>query len=202
MSTSARPDMGLYVTKYAVRRWIDHVPGVARLEPNAVSVASLAPSALAAAALWNRWWALVVLGIAGRMVLTVADGLIAESYGKKTRIGPYVNRLPQEIGDAALFFALFNLADPLWAGAVLACAWVVNVMAVLPALAGGKPQWVGPGGQPDRIAIVMVAAALSLVVPLPWNGVCALLVALMAVTACVRLSRTVRDLGTARSVEA
>jgi phosphatidylglycerophosphate synthase len=195
-------DVGLYTTKYAVRRWLDRIPGVSRLEPNAVSIASLVPSGLAAVALWHGWWALVVVGIAGRMALTVLDGLIAESYGKKTRIGPYVNRLPQEIGDALLFFALFARADALWVGAVLGCAWIVNILAILPLLAGGSPQWVGPGGQPDRIAVVMVASAVALVTPVPWTAVCALLVGLMAVTACLRMWRTVREVGTARVEEA
>ena len=100
-----------------------------------------------------------------------------------------------------LFFALFNRADAPWVGAVLACAWIVNIMAVLPALAGGTPQWVGPGGQPDRIAIVMVAAAIALVFTLNWNYVCALLVGLMVLTAVIRLWRTVRQLGFATRVE-
>jgi phosphatidylglycerophosphate synthase len=198
---STKPDVGLYTTKYAVRTWIDHIPGVSRLEPNWVSIASLLPSALAAVSLWYGWWGLVVLGIAGRMGITVADGLIAESYNKKTRIGPYLNRLPQEIGDAMLFFALFNHADAPWVGAVLACAWIVNIMAVLPALAGGSPQWVGPGGQPDRIAIVLVAAAVAVVFALNWNYVCALLIGLMVLTAAIRLRRTVRELGFTRRVE-
>ena len=191
----SRPDVGLYTTKYAVRRLLDRIPGVSRLSPNGVSLSSLGPSLLAAVALWYGWWPLVVLGIAGRMVLTVMDGLIAESYGKKTRIGPYVNRLPQEVGDAMLFAALLPHADARWVVAVLGCAWVVNVMAVLPVLAGGSPQWVGPGGQPDRIAVVMVAAAAATVTPLSWDAVCGLLVALMAVTACIRAYRTVRQLG-------
>jgi phosphatidylglycerophosphate synthase len=191
-------DVGLYTTKYALRRWLDRIPGISRLEPNAVSIASLVPSGLAAVSLWQGWWALVVVGIAGRMVLTVLDGLIAESYGKKTRIGPYVNRLPQEIGDAMLFFALFALADPRWVGLVLAGAWIVNVLAILPLLSGGSPQWVGPGGQPDRIAVVMVAAAVAIVTPIPWDAVCALLVALMVVTICLRIFRTVRQVGSAR----
>ncbi|MGD0123109.1 MAG: hypothetical protein ABSC46_11180 [Candidatus Limnocylindrales bacterium] len=193
-----RRDVGLYTTKYAVRRWLDRIPGISRLEPNAVSVSSLVPSGLAAVALWQGWWALVVLGIAGRMALTVLDGHIAESYGKKTRIGPYVNRLPQEIGDAMLFFALFAWAEALWVGLVLASAWIVNVLAILPLLAGGSPQWVGPGGQPDRIAVVMVASAVALFIPLNWTAVCVLMVGLMAVTACLRVFRTVREVGTAR----
>jgi CDP-diacylglycerol--glycerol-3-phosphate 3-phosphatidyltransferase len=188
-------DVGLYTSKYALRRWLDHVPGVSRLSPNAVSVSSLIPSVLAAVSLWQGWWALVILGIAGRMVLTVLDGQIAEAYDKRTRIGPYLNRLPQEMGDAMLFFAMLALADPLWVGLVLASAWIVNVMAILPLLAGGTPQWVGPGGQPDRIAVVMVAAAVAIVIPLQWDWVCGLLVALMALTACIRLYRSVRQIG-------
>jgi phosphatidylglycerophosphate synthase len=188
-------DVGLYTTKYAVRRLLDRIPGVSRLSPNLVSMSSLIPSALAAVSLWYGWWPLVILGIGGRMALTVMDGLIAESYGKKTRIGPYVNRLPQEIGDAVLFAALLPHADARWVVAVLACAWIVNVMAVLPVLAGGSPQWVGPGGQPDRIAVLMVAAAMACLTPLWWDAVCGLLVALMAATACLRFWRTTRQLG-------
>jgi len=190
------PDIGLYQTKYALRRWIDRVPGVRRLSPNAVSLSSLVPSALAAGALWAGWWPLVVIGIAGRMVLTVMDGLIAEAYGKKTRIGPYINRLPQEIGDAALFLALFRWADPAWVALLLASAWLVNVLAVLPAVAGGSPQPAGPAGQPDRIAIVLVAAIVAAFFPLDWTLVCALIVALSIPTAMLRIRRAVRELGT------
>jgi CDP-diacylglycerol--glycerol-3-phosphate 3-phosphatidyltransferase len=188
--------MGLYRTKYAVRRWIDRVPGVARLQPNAVSIASLVPSALAAVALWYGWWPLVAVGIGGRMVLTVMDGLLAEAYDKRTRIGPYVNRLPQEIGDAALFVALLAWADPAWVALLLASAWVVNVLAVLPAVAGGSPQPGGPAGQPDRIAIVMVAALVRVVVPFDWTWICVLIVVLSVPTAVLRIRRTVREVGT------
>ncbi len=187
--------VGLYRTKYAVRRWIDRVPGVSRLAPNAVSIASLVPSAIAAVSLWAGWWPLVALGIAGRMVLTVMDGLLAETYGKRTRIGPYVNRLPQELGDAALFLALLAWADPVWVALLLASAWIVNVLAVLPAVAGGSPQPAGPAGQPDRIAIVLVAALLRTVVALDWTYVCVLIVALSVPTAVLRIARTVREVG-------
>jgi phosphatidylglycerophosphate synthase len=167
-------DLGLYTTKYAVRR--------------------LLPSALAAIALWQGWWALVVVGIIGRMATTTLDGHIAEAYGKKTRIGPYVNRVPQEFGDVMLLLALFAHAEPIWVCLVLGCAWLVNGLATLPLLAGGKPQWVGPGGQPDRIAVVMVAAAVAIVVEVPWTWVCMLLVALMALTMVIRIARTTREL--------
>ncbi len=187
--------IGLYRTKYALRRWIDLVPGVSRLEPNVVSVGSLLPSAVAAVSLWLGWWPLVALGIAGRMVLTVADGLLAERYEKRTRIGPYLNRLPQEVGDAALFLALLAWAAPVWVALLLASAWIVNLLGVLPAVAGGSPQPVGPAGQPDRIAIVLVAALVRVFVAFDWTWVCVLIVVLSVPTAVLRVLRTAREIG-------
>jgi CDP-diacylglycerol--glycerol-3-phosphate 3-phosphatidyltransferase len=189
------PDIGLYQTKYALRRWLDRIPGVARLQPNHVSIASLAPSALAAVSLWFGWWPLVIVGIAGRMALTVMDGLIAEAYGKKSRIGPYLNRLPQEIGDIALFLALLPWADVRWVALLLGAAWLVNVCGCCP----GSPavaQPVGPAGQPDRIAIVLVAAAVRTFVAFDLTWVCALIVVLSIPTLALRISRTVREIGT------
>jgi phosphatidylglycerophosphate synthase len=188
------PDLGLYTTKYAVRRLLDHIPGISRLQPNAVSISSLVPAALAAIGLWQGWWALVIVGILGRMALTVLDGHIAEAYGKKTRIGPYVNRVPQELGDVMLLLALFAWAEPAWVCLVLAGAWLVNVLAVLPLLAGGSPQWVGPAGQADRQAIFLVVAAIALFTTVPWTWVCMLLVALSVVTIALRIWRTAREL--------
>ncbi len=199
MKREARPDGGIgpWRTKYAVRDLIDRVPGVSRLQPNAVSVASLVPSALAAVALWYGWWPVVAVGIVGRMVLTVADGLLAESYGKRTQIGAYLNRLPQEIGDAALFLALLAWADTTWVALLLASAWIVNVLAVLPALAGGSPQPGGPAGQPDRIALILAAAVVRTFVAFDWTWICVLIVALSLPTAALRIGRTVREVGTA-----
>jgi CDP-diacylglycerol--glycerol-3-phosphate 3-phosphatidyltransferase len=189
------PDIGLYQTKYAVRRWLDRIPGLERLQPNYVSIASLVPSGLAAVSLWFGWWPLVVVGIAGRMALTVMDGLLAEAYDQKTRIGPYLNRLPQEIGDITLFLALLPWADVHWVALLLGAAWLVNVLAVLPGVAGGSPQPAGPGGQPDRIAVVLVAAAIQTFVAFDWTWVCVLLVALSIPTVALRIARTVRELG-------
>jgi CDP-diacylglycerol--glycerol-3-phosphate 3-phosphatidyltransferase len=188
-------EIGLYRTKYALRRWLDRIPGVQRLEPNAVSVASLVPSGVAAISMWFGWWPLVCLGIAGRMVLTVMDGLLAEAYDKRTRIGPYLNRLPQEIGDIALFVAMAPWVDPAWLVALLAAAWLVNVLGVLGAAAGGSLQPVGPAGQPDRIAIVLVAAGLRAFVAFDLTIVPIAIVALSVPTVFLRLYRTIRELG-------
>ena len=188
------PDLGLYQGKYALRRLIDRVPGIARFEPNAVSISSLVPSLVAGVSLALGWWPLAILGIAGRMVLTTLDGHIAENYGKKTRIGGYVNRVPAELGDVMILLGLWTRADPAWGTLVIAGAWLVNVFGVLGLAAGGSTQSVGPAGQTDRLALLIVASALAIVVPIDWTIVCQLLVALIVITVALRIRRTVREL--------
>ena len=65
------------------------------------------------------------------------------------------------------------------------------------AVAGGSPQPVGPAGQPDRIAIVLVAAAIRTFVTFDWTWICVLIVILSVPTVALRVSRTVRELGRA-----
>jgi len=188
------PDLGLYQGKYALRRVLDRIPGIARLEPNAISLSSLVPSALAGISLAYGWWILVVLGIVGRMVLTTLDGHVAENYGKKSRVGGYVNRVPAELGDVIILLGLWTRADPLWATLVVAGAWLVNVFGVLGLVAGGPTQSVGPAGQTDRLAILLLASILAIFVPIDWTTVCQILVALMVLTVVLRIRRTLRAL--------
>lgn len=187
-------DIGLYQTKYVLRNILNRIPGVARLSPNAVSLSSLVPSALAAIAFYEGWWSLVVVGILGRMVLTTLDGLIAEGYGKKTRLGGYVNRVPAELGDVFLYIAMALRVDAPWGALVLGLAWLVNVFGVLGLVAGGSTQSVGPAGQTDRLALIALAALLALVIPVNWTVVAELLVALLLLTIALRIQRTVREL--------
>lgn len=188
------PDIGLYGAKYAARRLLDRIPGIERLEPNVVSIATLVPSAIAAGALVLGWWPLVTLGILARMTLSTLDGHIAENYGKKTRLGGYVNRVPAEIGDVLLMLALFTRAEPMWAALVLAGSWLVNVLGVLPLVAGGSTQAVGPAGQTDRVAIIAVVAVIAILLPVDWTRICQLLVLLIIPTLLLRVRRTTREL--------
>ena len=188
------PDLGLYQGKYALRRILDRIPGIARFRPNAVSLASLIPSALAGISIAMGWWPLAILGIAGRMVLTTLDGHIAENYGKKTRIGGYVNRVPAELGDVLILLGLWTRADPVWATLVIAGAWLVNVFGVLGLVAGGSTQSVGPAGQTDRLAILLVTCGIAIFFPVEWTIVCQILVALILLTVVLRVRRSVREL--------
>ncbi len=189
-----KQDLGLYQQKYVLRRVLDRIPGIARLEPNVVSLSSIAPSAIAAWAFVQGLWGVVILGIVGRMVLTTLDGHIAENYGKKTVVGAYLNRIPAEIGDILILGSLFARAEPVWVLAVVCGAWLVNVLGVLGLVAGGSTQSVGPAGQTDRLAVLIVVNAIALFVAVDWTLVCQLLVALMVPTVVLRIRRSVREL--------
>ena len=194
-----KQDLGLYQQKYALRRALDRIPGISRLEPNLVSVASIVPSTIAAWAFVQGWWALVIVGIVGRMVLTTLDGHIAENYGKKTVVGAYVNRIPAEIGDILILGSLFARAEPAWVLAVVCGAWLVNVLGVLGLVAGGSTQSVGPAGQTDRLALLIVVNAIAIAFPVDWTLVCQVLVALMVPTVVLRVRRSIRELSAAPS---
>jgi phosphatidylglycerophosphate synthase len=189
------PDLGLYQAKHGLRRVLNLIPGIEHLSPNAVSVSSLVPSALAAYGLWQGLPVLLLLGIVGRMLLTTLDGLIAEGYGKKTRVGGYVNRIVAELGDVMLYLALALVVDAPWGALVLGLAWLVNMFGVLGLVSQGSIQSVGPAGQTDRVVLVALYAVVRMFTPLSWTPLAQLLVVLMAITLVLRTYRSARELG-------
>ncbi len=191
------PDLGLYQAKYGLRRVLDRIPGIARLDPNAVSLSALAASAVAAWAFATSLWPLLAIGIVLRMVLSTLDGHIAENYGKKTRVGGYINRLVSELADVAILVGFVFHARPGWALAVICGAWTVNILGLVGLVAGGKIQSVGPAGQTDRMALLLVVAIIASFVDVDWTLVAQIFVALIAVTIVLRLDRSVRELRTA-----
>ena len=170
------------------------LPGLERLDPNAVTVAILVPAALAGVSLWYGWWLLAALGLVGRMILATLDGFVAERFDKRSRLGTYLNRLVTEAADAIVLLGLAGQAAWPLVALVIAATWLVDMAGVLGLLAGGALQWTGPAAQADRLAILLVASLISLFAPLDWDVVSAVLLALLAVTAARRATRSIREL--------
>ena len=189
-----RSEVSVYRAKYALRRALDRAAFLARLDPNAISVAVLVPSALVAISLVFGWWIVAALGVLGRMFLSTLDGYVAETYGKKTRLGAYLNRAVAQVGDAIILVSLVARADPPWVALVIAGAWLADALAFLGALAGGTLQWGGPAAQADRLTVILAAALLALVLPIDWTIVCEILAALLVLTIAGRLWRAGREL--------
>jgi len=190
-----RAGLSLYDAKPLLRRALDRAPALRRLPPNAVTLAILPAGALLAAALAAGMWPLAAAGCALRMLLATLDGYLASTTGRATATGGYLNRAVPQLADALLALGLWPHAGPGWALAVATGIWLVEALGSLGAVAGGSVQLVGPGAQADRLAVLLAAAVLASFVPIDWQVVAALLVALLAVTAVLRTRRTLRELG-------
>ena len=189
-----KADASVYEGKRVIRGALARVPGLDRVDPNVVTISILVPAAIGAAALWQGWWLVAVLAIVARMVLATMDGYIAESFGRATRLGSYLNRFVTELADATLLLALIPHADAFWVGAALASGWLVNVTGLLGVAAGGSIQWTGPAGQADRLAFVIAASLIALFAEMNWTLFCMVLVGLSAVTILRRASRSIAEL--------
>ena len=189
-----KADASVYEGKRVIRRMLQRVPGLDRVDPNLVTVSILFPGAAAGLALWQGWWLVAAVAILARMVLATLDGYIAERFARATRLGAYLNRIVTELSDALVLLGLFPHADPLWVATLIAAGWIVNVAGVLGPVAGGSIQWTGPAGQADRLTILLAASLIAAVTPIEWTLVCIVLVALSLVTILRRMSRSIAEL--------
>jgi phosphatidylglycerophosphate synthase len=189
-----KADVSVYEGKQVIRRALARVPGLDGVDPNVVTISILVPSAIAAVALWESWWLITIVAIVLRMVLATTDGYIAQTFGRATRLGSYLNRFVTEVADAAMLLALVPHADPFWVAAALASGWLVNVTGVLGVAAGGSIQWTGPAGQADRLALVIAASLFAQLWGFDWTILCVLLVGLSVATIIRRATRSISEL--------
>jgi len=189
-----KADVSVYEGKQVIRRALARLPGLSRVDPNVITISILVPGAIAAAAMWEGWWVVVALAIVARMVLATMDGYIAQTFGRTTRLGSYLNRLVTEIADAALLLGLVPHADPVWVAAALASGWLVNLVGVLGLVAGGSIQWTGPAGQADRLALLLAASLWAQLWGADWTIVCVILVGLSIATIIRRATRSIVEL--------
>ena len=164
-------DLGLYQLKYPVRRLIAGVlPLVRDVPPDAVSLAVL-PVGLATAGCYaaaGRHPALLAVGaglIGLRMFLATLDGLMAVTFGKSTRRGELMNRLPAEASDLLLVIGVAVGTGRPWLGlAATAACWAVSFAGLVGLTAAAPSQGVGPAGSTDRLAVLIGLSAVGLFV--------------------------------------
>jgi phosphatidylglycerophosphate synthase len=184
--------------------------------PNAISLASIAFAALAAAVLIAAaragdalHCALMLAAAAGiqlRLLCNLLDGMVAVEGGRGSRSGEVFNDAPDRAADAILFVAAgYALPWPAWGSAL---GWSAALLAVLTAyvrlLGGalGRPQdFSGPMAKQHRMAVLTIACLAAAVESLMFHGRgwsltfgLAVIVAGSALTIARRLVRLVRAL--------
>lgn len=166
-------------------RWAQHSAhwlAQKNITPNTISVFSMVFALLSAlafafafyfsSALMTRLFlVLAALGIQGRLLCNLFDGMVAIEGKQHSPIGAIYNDLPDRISDSLLFLGvgygllLFSTAATL--------AWAVSVVALLTAyvrLLGGScglPQrFTGPLAKQQRMAILTLAALIAAFLPI------------------------------------
>ena len=163
-------DIGLYNLKYPARKLIEGVlPQLRDTNPDHISYAMIPIGLLIAAAYFvgahgQPWlYLLAILLTLVRMFLGTLDGLVATHYGKSTKRGEMIHRLAPELCDVFTLLAL-TLTNPDWrlSGLLaITLAWLISFTGMVGATAGLPTQSVGPAGQTDRLALLMLFSLLA-----------------------------------------
>lgn len=186
-----KPDLGLYQTKYLLRAVLRNIPGVGSLSPNVLSLFAVVPGLLAAWFLFHGEWLAAMLSIMGRMVVNTLDGLVAEEFNKKSNLGAYLNRLPGEFTDILIVLGLWPYAAFPWNLALVILTGWVQVIGILGLTAGGPTQSVGPCGQTDRLALLLLGCLLALLGIPVWSTLIMLMCVGCGLTLLLRIYRSI-----------
>jgi phosphatidylglycerophosphate synthase len=199
-------------------RWAGATAGwlvKAGASPNGISIASIAFAAIAGAAyaacaFVNQPLAvsgllvLACVGIQGRLLCNMLDGMVAVEGGKKSSVGEIYNDVPDRVADAIILTAAGYAAGAPW-GPTL--GWAATVVALLTAYArvlgrslGAGVYFIGPMAKQHRMAALTAANLLAACLTVrAWHsqvllGCLALIIIGGLLTAGRRLGRIVRDL--------
>lgn len=171
-------DVGLYLLKYPFRKLISSlVPIFRNVNPNLISI-GLIPVGMAMAycyvlAFKNQenifLWIAIALGFL-RMIVATLDGLVAITYNKSSVTGDLWNRITPEVCDFILYPTLFYALQKfdIWALAVMMMVWAVTFFGLMGSASGLPVQSVGPCGQTDRLAALMLFSFLQ-ILSHQWN---------------------------------
>jgi phosphatidylglycerophosphate synthase len=183
--------------------------------PNAISLASVVFSALAAGAFIAipfssgsaarvALLAAAALCIQGRLLANMLDGLVAVESGKHTPTGELFNEIPDRVDDLLILTGAGLAVGTLWGGVLgVTCAVLALLTAYLRLLAGslGLPQhFSGPMAKPQRMAALTffcLAGAVEVMVTGTPQWALGLGLGVIAagtlVTAISRVRRTAED---------
>jgi len=136
------------------------------ISPNMISVASVGFALLAAIAFLQmpikQWLILAIIGMQGRLLCNLFDGMVAVEGGKQTKSGELFNDMPDRISDVLIFAALgFGIGQPLLG--VWACVFAVGTAYTryLADVAGAKMPFNGPLAKQHRMALLTVFCVIA-----------------------------------------
>jgi phosphatidylglycerophosphate synthase len=165
-------NIGLYQMKMPVRKLLEGLlPYFKQTDPNLISWC-LVPIGLAMAGCYalcfgagasNGFLLLaIILGFV-RMIVATLDGLVAVTYQKSSCRGDLINRWTPELCDFFLYPVLILVLQKFDAIGIFALGlvWLTTFAGLLGAPSGLPVQSIGPVGQTDRLAALMLFTFLE-----------------------------------------
>jgi len=143
-----------------------------------------------------RWWLLLLPPVLlVRMALNALDGMLAREHGQASKLGAVLNEAGDLLGDALCYLPLALLlpGDSALLLSVIALGLLSEIIGIAVQAAGGARAYDGPLGKPDRAFAFSLLSVIAYsgvdLLPVAWNGLFALLIALALLTTWNRLRR-------------
>jgi phosphatidylglycerophosphate synthase len=173
----------------------------ARVQPNHISLASIAAAAAAGVCLLAGAYLSAALFIQLRLLCNLLDGMVAIEGGMRSPVGEVYNDLPDRLSDALILLAAgYSLA---WPAHAVELGWAASLLAVTTAYvrvlggACGLPQdFGGPMAKPQRMAVLTAGCILARIDPRALALALMVVVAGSVVTLAARVRRMVHKLET------
>lgn len=155
-----------------------------RVQPNQVSSASVGFALIAAVSLWSMsqgWlpalaWVLAAVGIQGRLLCNLMDGMLAVEGGLKTANGDLFNEFPDRVADTLILASLGYAGATEWSvtlGWLSACgALMTACVRMHGASLTAVHDFRGPMAKPHRMALatgVCLIMAVLTVIKVDFN---------------------------------
>lgn len=169
-----RRDVSSRDTKFANRaaRWLANM----NISPNTISLLSIVFSVLTLLSFYldhvnylNHLLAMVlaVLGIQGRLIMNLLDGMVAIEYNKKSLVGGLYNEVPDRISDTLIIFGLGLLVAEYKFGMDLAYFAIIlsaftAYIRTLGASLNCPHFFAGPMAKQHRMALITVSCVIGI----------------------------------------
>ncbi len=141
--------------------------------PNFISILSIVFAAVSMLALYIDarmgphviWMLLAIVGIQGRLIMNLLDGMVAIEHDKKSPVGGIFNEVPDRVSDTLTLFGLWFLVKDMPYGAdmvyvAIALSITTAYIRTLGASLNVGHHFLGPMAKQHRMALVTVGCII------------------------------------------
>lgn len=116
------------------------------------------------------WWTgmlLGIIGIQGRLVCNLLDGMVAQESGQKSHLGKILNEVPDRYSDIVLLVGAGIAIEEVWLGWMAACFAILTAyIRSFGAESSGHQDFRGPMAKPQRMFFLSLGSLCAILYPI------------------------------------